>query len=301
MDLDVRVAPESGSTALLPALFREMITHSVCSDDALDDAELAPGEKKRKDAAPPRTRLQQKRFRTGARAYRAILEHVTPEVGSSPGGGLRTYGPFSPGQFEDASVRIVRMREEELVDALAAILGEICAQNEGVGRTVLQRALGKPPYRSDRYPDSSSSVFFSLSKPGIVLKHYLARFVRYLNVSRSVFVVGLIYLDRVCADDRLLALTELNIHRLLTTALCTAAKFVEDESHRNSSLSKIGGVPTTEEMNVLELQFLRRLNWDCSISVGAYRLYEDCIVRRSSLALSEEAHSGEFEVEQQMV
>lgn len=117
-------------------------------------------------------------------------------------------------------------------------------------------------------------MFFSLSKPGIVLSKYLRRFVRYLNVSRSVFIVSLIYLDRVHESDEMLGLEELNIHRLVTTALCVAAKYLEDESHRNSSLSRIGGVPSTSEMNVLEHEFLRRLNWACAVSMEMYRVYE---------------------------
>lgn len=95
------------------------------------------------------------------------------------------------------------------------------------------------------------------------------------------FIVALIYLDRICDEDDLLAVRELNIHRLITSSFCVAAKYLEDESHRNASLARIGGVPTTEEMNMLEAQFLRRLQWDCSVSADMYELYEDRVVRTS--------------------
>lgn len=260
------------------------MTHSDCSD-ATDEKLIYASEKKRKESHMPTLRSQTKRVRHDGKVYRAVVEQLTPEASLTPQLNLRTYGPFFPGQFEDGTVLVVKMKEAELVDSIAIILTKICRENEKASIEMVPGLVGKPPYRSKKYPDGSSSVFFSLSKPSVVLKNYITRFVRYLNVSRSVFIVSLIYLDRVRSDDNMLALTELNIHRLITTALCTAAKFLEDESHRNSSLSRIGGVPTTEEMNVLETQFLRRLRWDCSVSADTYQLYEESVLQKSCSAM----------------
>lgn len=161
--------------------------------------------------------------------------------------------------------------EHTLVDALTAMLQATCHNNNAtlnVGLTA--SATG---YRSDLYPDGSSSFFFSLRRPTIHLRQYIARLVCYLHVSPSVFIVALVYLDRVHCDDALLALTDLNVHRLLTTALTVAAKFLEDDPLRNSATCCIGGVPSVKEMNMLEFQFLRRLQWKCSVSTRVYQTY----------------------------
>lgn len=240
-------------------------------------------ENKRKDTASIRVTTRSKRARHNPEwRGAAVIEQLTPEkeVATSPS--LRTHGPFCPGQFEDGTVRMVRMGEEELVSAMASVLEEICDEKNTKNKHVFGLLSRKPPYRTEKYPDGSSSVFFSLTKPSIVLRNYLTRFVRYLNVSRSVFIVSLVYLDRVQQDDEVLGLGELNIHRLVTTALCVSAKYLEDESHRNSSLSRIGGVPSTMEMNMLEHQFLRRMNWECSVSVATYACYEERLCRKLS-------------------
>lgn len=239
-------------------------------------------ENKRKDTASTRAASRSKRARHNPEWRESVIEQLTPEKEVSPSPNLRTHGPFCPGQFEDGTVRMVRMGEEELVSAMVAVLEETCDENNRKNEHLLGLLSRSPPYRTEKYPDGSSSVFFSLTKPSIVLSNYLTRFVRYLNVSRSVFIVSLVYLDRVRQDDELLGLGELNIHRLVTTALCVSAKYLEDESHRNSSLSRIGGVPSTVEMNMLEHQFLRRMNWECSVSITMYARYEERLCRKLS-------------------
>lgn len=261
----------------------QTMSHSDCSDDTeATTATFYPAERKRAESHLSFLRPCAKRIRHEEIVrHTTIVEHLTPEVSLIPRINLRTYGPFFPGQFEDGTVHVVKMKESDLVDSISVILSNICLQNQTANLQAIPALMMRPPYRSEKYPDGSSSVFFSLTKPQIVLKTYITRFVRYLNVSRSVFIVGLIYLDRVCADDNMLALTELNMHRLITAALCAAAKFLEDESHRNSCLSKIGGVPSTAEMNILETQFMRRLRWDCSVSMNTYQLYEEGVLRKS--------------------
>lgn len=88
------------------------------------------------------------------------------------------------------------------------------------------------------------------------------------------FVVSLVYLDRIRVEDDLLCLSYLNVHRLLTTSLLLSCKYLEDETYRNSAICRIGGVPSIAEMNMLEKQFLRRLNWNCSVSCATFKEYE---------------------------
>lgn len=186
------------------------------------------------------------------------------------------------GQFENSCDEMdeAAVTDEELVDAISAILENICAINKCRMPSIQYQCNGSP-FRSTRYPDGSSSIFFSLQKPTIQMRYYISRLVKYMQVSKSAFVVALIYLDRVHAADEILAINDLNVHRLITTALTIACKFLEDEVHRNSTVSRIGGVPSTAEMNLLETQFLRRINWNCSVTSAHYELYRVNIFNRN--------------------
>lgn len=190
---------------------------------------------------------------------------------------------IQPGQFEAGAVSCedLPVPEEELVEAISTILENICTINNC--RMLSSSSFNEgASFTSPRFPDGSSSIFFSLQKPSIEMRYYISRLVKYMQVSQSSFIVALIYLDRVHAADEALALNDLNVHRLLTTALTVACKFLEDEVHRNSTVSRIGGVPSTAEMNLLETQFLRRMNWNCFVSVSHYDLYKANIFNRNS-------------------
>lgn len=200
-----------------------------------------------------------------------IVEQVTPE--SAISSEVREAEPirlFLCMQFEPESLQNRRSRETWIAEALTVMLERACAANDGFQHD----EAGRGAYRSEEYPDGSSSIFFSLKQPAIVLRQYILRLVRYMRVSKSVFVVALIYLDRVRHDDKLLSLNYLNVHRLLTTALGLAGKYLEDESHKNSTIARIGGVPSGVEMNMLEVEFLRRIGWNCGVSEMAYEIYE---------------------------
>lgn len=217
--------------------------------------------------------------------WQSYIEQVTPANAPTPSEVERknhSAGILSC-QFQNFDSDEGNVTEDELVNAITAILENICSINNGRIAVPPKFGSSRAPYRSATYPDGSSSVFFSLQKPAVDMRYYVARLVKYMHVSTSVFVVALIYLDRVHAADEILALTDLNVHRLITTALGVACKFLEDEVHRNSTVSRIGGVPSTSEMNLLESQFLRRMNWDCSVSVDSYELYRSNVFKKKEV------------------
>lgn len=228
-------------------------------------------------------------------AWNRYAEQVTPENASLPA--IASLAPRSfdselqPGQFEDHTIDsgcVGTVSEDELIDSITTILENICSiNNDRIAIPLPIAGRVRAPYRSATYPDGSSSIFFSLQRPAISMRSYVHRLVKYLHVSSSVFVVALIYLDRVHAADEILALTDLNVHRLITTALVVACKFLEDEVHRNSTVCRIGGVPTTAEMNLLESQFLRRINWDCSVSVEVYNMYKNNVFKKQVVGPNE--------------
>lgn len=92
------------------------------------------------------------------------------------------------------------------------------------------------------------SIFYSSSRQPFTLDRYVMRIVTFANCSRSVFIIALVYIDRLKRSDPRLAISELNVHRILITAILLAMKFVEDEIYPNSYLAKVGGIATTAEL-----------------------------------------------------
>lgn len=124
--------------------------------------------------------------------------------------------------------------------------------------------------RLPTYSDPES-VYFSVTRPAIPTKDYLRRLVTYTQSSPSAFVVMLIYMDRIARKNQRLLVTPYNMHRLLVTALTLACKMLDDRCFSNVHYAKVGGIPTTKEMNRLELQFLKYIDYSLHVNVDQYR------------------------------
>jgi hypothetical protein len=68
------------------------------------------------------------------------------------------------------------------------------------------------------------------------------------------------YVDRLCALYPAFTISSLTVHRFLITAATVAAKGLSDSFWTNSTYARVGGV-STKELALLELEFLRRLEW----------------------------------------
>lgn len=62
-----------------------------------------------------------------------------------------------------------------------------------------------------------------------------------------------------------MAVTSLTIHRLVVTAVMLAAKLMDDKYYNNAFYAKIGGI-TTSELNHMELEMLRMLDYRTFVS-----------------------------------
>lgn len=113
--------------------------------------------------------------------------------------------------------------------------------------------------------------FHALKPPQITIKAYLERIERYAKCSPSCLVVSLIYIDRLCQHS-MMSLSLLNIHRLIITSICVAAKFLDDSYYPNLFYSQIGGI-TLKELNFLEVEFLFGLNFSLHVTPLEYRRY----------------------------
>jgi hypothetical protein len=83
--------------------------------------------------------------------------------------------------------------------------------------------------------------------------------------------LALIYIDRLIQRNNFL-LTELNVHRVVISAILLAAKFFDDAYYNNAYYAKIGGV-LVAEMNGLEVDFLFRINFSLHVTPELFQKY----------------------------
>lgn len=86
----------------------------------------------------------------------------------------------------------------------------------------------------------------------------------YTCCSKSAFVVAVLYLARLAEHHPVFVLSELNVHRLVCTAVVLAAKWLDDVSYSNAHYARVAGVQSAAEMTRMENHFLKALD---------YRLY----------------------------
>jgi len=124
--------------------------------------------------------------------------------------------------------------------------------------------------------------FHALKAPGIGVHQYLERIHKYASCSNECFVLALVYIDRLIQRNNFL-LTELNVHRVVITAVLLAAKFFDDAYYNNAYYAKVGGV-LVSEMNGLEVDFLFRINFSLHVTPELFHKYRAELASHSAAA-----------------
>ena len=117
------------------------------------------------------------------------------------------------------------------------------------------------------------TVFHAVRVPSVSIHDYLFRISRYFLCSPECFVMSLIYIDRIMKKQQGFVISKLNIHRLIVTSMMLAVKFFDDVYYSNAYYAKVGGVKAPE-MNLLELHFLRLIDWHLFVSPEEFELYK---------------------------
>jgi hypothetical protein len=129
--------------------------------------------------------------------------------------------------------------------------------------------------------NTSFHHYFFLVLTCLVPLHYtLQRINKYASCSSECFVLALIYIDRLIQRNNFV-LTELNVHRVVITAVLLAAKFFDDAYYNNAYYAKVGGV-LVSEMNSLEVEFLFRINFSLRIVPEVFQKYHAELVSHAS-------------------
>ncbi|KAF2471381.1 cyclin-domain-containing protein [Lindgomyces ingoldianus] len=102
--------------------------------------------------------------------------------------------------------------------------------------------------------------FHSRAPPGISVRDYLNRLIVHATLSPPILLSMVFYLDKLCTMYPAFKISSLTVHRFLITAATVAAKGLSDSFWTNSLYARVGGV-SVRELALLELEFLRQLEW----------------------------------------
>jgi hypothetical protein len=105
------------------------------------------------------------------------------------------------------------------------------------------------------YTDPSSSA-----PPGISVRDYLLRLIVHATLSPPILLSMVFYVDKLCIMYPSFTISSLTVHRFLITAATVAAKGLSDSFWTNTLYARVGGV-SVRELALLELEFLRKLEW----------------------------------------
>lgn len=154
------------------------------------------------------------------------------------------------------SMLIPEDNQQKLIDILSEILSNICEEGK-------------------LNPDKKNSClryFIFKEIPGISIKDYLERLLKYTKVSDSTIILILIYIDRICNINNI-NLNYYNIHKLILASFVIAIKFNEDSYNSVDFYAKLGGV-SKNEMFHIEFIFLILINYNLFVEPELFEKYQ---------------------------
>ena len=113
--------------------------------------------------------------------------------------------------------------------------------------------------------------FVTKKKLNISIYDYLNHLYKYSQVSEDIFIVMLIYIDRL-KTNRKIYLNYFNIYKLILAAFVLAIKFNYDEFFTLDIYSEIGGV-SQKELVALEYDFTTLLNFKFFVEEKIFQKY----------------------------
>lgn len=129
------------------------------------------------------------------------------------------------------------------------------------------------------------SKFNSIGHPKICIKDYIIRIDRYAKCSEALYIVVLIFIDRIVKKNPTLLVSSATAHRyrfckydnfirLIIVAITIADKVYSDSYYSNPDYAAIGGI-AVDELNALELEFCLMMDFELYISEELYNEYYD--------------------------
>lgn len=88
----------------------------------------------------------------------------------------------------------------------------------------------------------------------------------------------------MCAKNPTFAFNKLTSHRFIIISITVACKTLSDVYSTNPYFAKVGGI-TAQELNLLELEFCKAMDWDLSVGAMELQNYYLHILTSSGLAV----------------
>ena len=238
------------------------------------------------------------------------LVYYTGDVPSTPPTGRRYHGSAEDGREAEAQLNKTRMRDlhEEKVSIVRsrserslARLREQAAgpekhqhqqqqrQQQASSRhgsdaegTLLSESTpdgpGKRPYVVVGMDSQAVNIqhnvitrkFYSKHAPPISVTNYLIRLQTYCPMSTGVYLATSLYVYRLAVEERAIAVTGRNVHRLVLAGLRVAMRALEDHSYSHAKIAAVGGV-SRAELARLEVGFCFLTGFELAVREAALR------------------------------
>lgn len=136
---------------------------------------------------------------------------------------------------------------------------------------------------NDQIPLLAESLtrFHSRAIPSISVLDYLRRVIKFTKVEKTCLLLTLHYVDQICARTPLFTLSSLTCHRFIIASITVCSKGLCDTFCTNSLYARVGGIPVSE-LNVLEREFLRMIDWRLTCTREVLQEYYTNLVRTDS-------------------
>lgn len=199
---------------------------------------------------------------------------------SSPASSRASLARPSSVDVPDGGCLLDSLPDAQLADVLAFVLRQLYRRGDG----------GPPPHAAD-----PAALFFSRTgQTGFTLSYYCERLLLFMGCTKACYVLAMLYLARLADRWPVFALSELNVHRLVCTAVVLAAKWVEDEAYSNAHYARVAGVRSVEEMSRMEAHMLACLDFRLHVDREYY-----CELERNVLFIAENGIHLQVEAEEE--
>ncbi|CDK25843.1 unnamed protein product [Kuraishia capsulata CBS 1993] len=141
--------------------------------------------------------------------------------------------------------RFIECPREDLITLVSRMLDSLISINDDIRQQITSNQLTR---------------FHSRAPPAISVHSYLTRLAQYSSLENAILLTSIYYIDLLSSSYPTFSLNSLTVHRFLLTATVVAAKGLCDSFCSNHHYAKVGGVHVSE-LNVLEIEFLNRVNW----------------------------------------
>lgn len=178
-------------------------------------------------------------------------------------------------------VLAIRRGEEvgsSVLSGVGLVIERLVERSDDDARAALIRA---------RYDDTTDTApvggnitcFHTKSPPKISISSFLARIYSHIPLSDATFIMSLVYIDRLAERDSQMVVTSLSWAKLLITGVMLASKYLDDEEdihYNNAFYAKVGGL-SVKELDMLEMLFLRSLDWRLFVTEAEYTRYHELV------------------------